>query len=143
MQIADCEVRLFGDIANSIPKQNVTPSEVALLQAIHGSESVIRVNQTGSDRRSHKEEYERLSKIYGETRTNSGELLLQKIFPNSFDIKLPVNFSDIGVSVMEYIEKPVADIPDAADAADEFAPKVEDESELLQVEAEQKPSRRK
>jgi hypothetical protein len=142
MQIANCEVRLFGDIANSIPKQNVTPSEVALLQAIHGSESVIRVNQTGADRRSHKEEYERLSIIYGETRTNSGELLLQKIFPNSFDIKLPVNFSDIGVSVMEYIEKPIADIPDAPDVEDEFAPKV-DEDEPAQIEAEEKPSRRK
>lgn len=40
MQLANCLVALGGDKGNAVPKQGVTPSEVAVLNAIHGLNAV-------------------------------------------------------------------------------------------------------
>lgn len=113
MQIAKCEVRLLGSIANSVPKYNVTPPEVAILRALHGQDSIVRIQQTDSDRRSHKDEYERLERIYGATENNEGVKVFYKMFPASFDPKLPTNFREIGVDLLNEISEAVPNIPDA------------------------------
>jgi hypothetical protein len=119
MEIANCEVRLLGDLANSVPKTGVTPAEAAILQAIHGAESVVRVEITGNDRRSHQQEYARLAEIYGNSPNTDGEKIFYKIFPQTFDPRLPSEFKQVGITVTGADKfSPVPDLPDAADAPD-------------------------
>ena len=124
MEIANCEVRLLGDLANSVPKSGVTPAEAAVLQAIHGADSVVRVEITGNDRRSHQEEFNRLAGIYGETPNTEGEKVFFKLFPQSFDPRLPVEFKQVGITVTggdKFAPIPnVSDLPDAPDKDAEF-----------------------
>lgn len=115
MQIANCEVRLLGDIANSVPKLNITPAEAAILRAIHGPDSVVRVNAVGMDKRSHKEEYDRLAALYGGSGDTDGTKIFFKLFPRTFDPRLPVTFKDVGIETVSEVEAPTPDIPDESD----------------------------
>jgi hypothetical protein len=115
MDIANCEVCLSGSILNIVPKQNVTPAEVLVLRALHGPESVIYIKLTGSDRRPHKAEYERLASVYGHTENHEGVRVFYKIFPESYDPKLPTTFKEIGVDFSDEIPQAVPNIPDAED----------------------------
>ncbi len=150
MDIAKCEVRLGGDLANSVPLTNVTPAEVLILRAIHGADAVIRIQQTGTDRRPHKEEYDRLAQKYSEAKTETGEIIFNKIFSQGFDPRLPVSFRDIGVDLVSGPDAPVADIPDLPEGdlsemeASEPVVAVEDEqpSEPAQEEVEAPVRRR-
>jgi hypothetical protein len=130
MEIANCEVRLLGDLANSVPKSGVTPAEAAILQAIHGSDSVVRVEIIGNDRRPHQQEYSRLVEIYGNTVNTDGEKILFKIFPQTFDPRLPVEFKQVGIAVTGADKfAPVPDLPDITDAPDKDAEFFEEEIE--------------
>lgn len=130
MEIATCEVRLLGDLANSVPKSGVTPAEAAVLKAIHGEDAVVRVAITGNDRRSHQEEYNRLVEIYGNTVTTEGDKVFFKIFPQTFDPRLPVEFKQVGITVAGGSEfPPVPDLPDVGDAPDKDAEFFEAEEE--------------
>lgn len=136
MEIANCEVRLLGDLANSVPKTGVTPAEAAVLQAIHGADSVVRVEITGNDRRPHQQEYARLAEIYGNTSNTEGDKVFFKIFPQTFDPRLPVEFKQVGIAVTGADKfAPVPDIPDVADAPDKDA-------EFFDADAE-KPAKNK
>lgn len=126
MEIANCEVRLLGSIQNSVPRLNITPAEAAILREIHGSDSVVRVQAVGADRRPHKDEYERLAAKYGSTTTEDGTKIFYKLFPQSFDPKLPVSFKDVGIDLIGGSHESVPDLPDAPDEADADAPAVEE-----------------
>lgn len=137
MEIANCEVRLLGDLANSVPKSGVTPAEAAVLRAIHGDDSVIRVAITGNDRRPHQQEYARLAEAYGNTVNHEGEKIFYKIFPQTFDPRLPVEFKQVGITVTGGSEfAPVPDLPDLPDAPDKDA-------EFFDEDAAEKPSKNK
>lgn len=97
MQIANCFVRLSGDINNEVFKGGVTPPEVVMLRAIHGTDAVIKIQPKHQDRRPHAEEIDRLKREYGDRR-------FAEVFPGSY-VNLPVNFSDIGVT-FELDDKP-------------------------------------
>ena len=65
MQLANILLRLAGDTGNTVPKYDVTPSEIAVLRHIHGDEAVIDVEPTGDVKRTSRAERERLSERYG------------------------------------------------------------------------------
>lgn len=97
MQIASCEVRLSGDLQNSVPMARVTVAEIAILRAIHGAESINKIVPLGNDRRSHSDEFRRLATKY--TATNKdGEPLVALAFPGLAP-RLPVSFRDIGIEL--------------------------------------------
>lgn len=108
MQTANCNLRLNGDINNEIFKASVTPAEIVIFRAIHGSDSVVNVQPTGSDKRSHGPEFERLKQTYGEK-------IVSSVFPGSFP-QLPVNLKDIGIDV--YAAAPRGKGKVAAEAAE-------------------------
>jgi hypothetical protein len=144
MDIAKCEVRLSGDLANSVPLSNVTPAEVLVLRAIHGEDSVVRIQQTGTDRRPHKDEYERLAQKYSQSKTSDDKPVFTQIFPSAFDPRLPVSFKDIGVDTTVSADAPVADLPDLADTdeTEEVNLIPELESELSEASEDEAPARR-
>lgn len=94
MEIVSCSVKLAGDNNHVVEKTDVTVAEVVLLQHIHGMDSVVNIRRTGMDRRSHREERERLRSIY-----NRREKIVDKIFPNLPGAKLPVSLADIDLSM--------------------------------------------
>lgn len=122
MQLASCFVRLFGDINNEVPRGDVTPAEVAVLQSIHGPGSVVKIQPTGMDKRPHGQELERLKSFYNPK-------VVTDAFPG-VSPKLPVHFKDIGIDVYapgddegEIVAKPKKSKKasnDAADLAEDF-----------------------
>lgn len=146
MEIANCEVRLCGDVGNSVFKQGVTPAEVVVLKTLHGDESVCKIKLVGSDRRSHREEHERLSKNYGEAMTPDGQPIFFKIFPASYDPRLPVSFKDIGVTFSTDSENPapsIPDVPDMADGASEWTESSEAKPVVEDIFAEEPVKKKK
>lgn len=87
MQRVSCEVRLSGDVGNTVLKHNVSPAEIVVLTDIHGEGSVIGVKPTSMCKTPHAQERGRLSGIYGHH-------VIDRIFPGEFS-KLPVTLSDI------------------------------------------------
>lgn len=101
MQTGTVSVRLGGDLNNSVPKQDVTPAEVVMLRAIHGEESVLFIEATGTDKRSHSEEWDRLFQRYGEAKDKKDEPLFLKLWPNKHAANFPIAFKDIGIDVLD------------------------------------------
>ncbi len=64
MQTANVMVALGGDKGTTVPKYGVTLSEIAVLQAIHGNDSVFDIEPTGDIERRDREEIARLHEIY-------------------------------------------------------------------------------
>ncbi len=73
MQIANILLALGGDSGNQVPKYDVTASEIAVLRAIHGDESVTDVFPTGEIDRTHRAERERLTHIYRRPDSNGND----------------------------------------------------------------------
>jgi len=107
MQIATCEIRLAGDIMNSVRKVGVTPAEVIVLRSIHGLESVINIEVTGIDRRSHLEEFNRLSASYKSAMDANSNPLVHHLFPAApMGGQLPGEFKDIGIDIYADTDAP-------------------------------------
>jgi hypothetical protein len=64
MQIANILLNLGGDQGNQVQKYGVTPAEVHVLQVIHGGDAVIDIDIVGDEKRSSKQERDRLSDLY-------------------------------------------------------------------------------
>lgn len=100
MQIVDCNVRIGGSVLHVVPKQDVTPAEIIVLQQIHGTDAVQDVRPKRMDKRSHTEEFDRLRRTYGRNGLQSvdGEpsVLLDRLFPGAIK-RLPVTLKDIGM----------------------------------------------
>lgn len=71
MELANCLVRLNGDIGYEVKKSRIPFAEVRLLQEIHGIESVLRIERAGSDDRKPRDVVEALKITYGEERFRS------------------------------------------------------------------------
>lgn len=91
MQVANCHVRLAGDINNEIFKAAVTPAEVLVLRRIHGNDAVVKFEPVKQDKRPHANEFDRLKITYGDK-------VVIEAFPGSM-ATLPVNFKDIGIDL--------------------------------------------
>lgn len=66
METANVLLALAGDKGNTVMKYSVTASEVAVLRFLHGDDAVTDIEILGqTEKRSHKEERERLAEAYG------------------------------------------------------------------------------
>lgn len=81
MQTANCLVSLAGDTGMQVPKSDVTASEIAVLQAIHGAGSVTDIEPSGEIERSDREERSRLQTIYGRPRDGRDTSPVAMLFP--------------------------------------------------------------
>ena len=103
MQTANITLLLGGDAGMTVPKYGVTPSEIAVLRAIHGEASVRDIEPQDDIERSNREEIRRLNEVYQRARhqTPNGEVgVVATLFPGagarpieSFaDLELPDEF---------------------------------------------------
>lgn len=64
MQIANILVAISGERGNTVPKYDVTPSEVAVLRLLHGDDAVTDIEITGEKKITHRAERDRLAEAY-------------------------------------------------------------------------------
>ena len=88
MQTANIMLAIGGDAGTTVPKYDVTPSEVAVLRMIHGDSAVFDIEPTGKltgdDKRTDREEIARLAALYGSAKisTPTGEVpVMTHLFP--------------------------------------------------------------
>lgn len=77
MELANCFVALAGDNGHLVQKFGVTPSEVAVLQLIHGDDAVSEIEIFGAELRRSRDERERLAQIYGVN--NEGQITARAV----------------------------------------------------------------
>lgn len=98
MQIGKCRVKLHT--YQDLPKVNVTPAEVVILQRAHlknaNGEVVSEVVLTGEVERLPRDEKRRLLQIYGPK-------LVETAFPGDMP-RMPERFMDIGIAPSSYVE---------------------------------------
>lgn len=86
MFLYNAKVRLLGSLSNEVSKKDLTASEIALLQRIHGKDAVVNVAKVGEvKKRTDRSERNRLAAIYqngpsadGKTRL-SGESFVDSV----------------------------------------------------------------
>lgn len=98
MQICKVEIKIGGDMLNSIVKENVSVPEIVLLRAIHGAiDSVTVLEVTEETEVGNRSELERLHGIYSTATNGKAELWIDTVFPG-MGVVLPQTLSDIGDS---------------------------------------------
>lgn len=120
MELATVLVAIGGNKGNTVPRYDVTPAEVMVLQRIHGDDSVFDIEPTGDVPRSSAEEMNRLVAIYRSAKTEDNAPVLQDVFPGRV-ANVPAHFALLGLSSALY--KPVSR------AAPKAAPEPEEEPE--------------
>ncbi len=90
MNTYDATVRLGGDTAHEVNKTSLTAPEIMVLRRLHGLDAVVRIVQVASPAISHREERDRLRKLYGDRDSTAG--LVNELFgpdhtplPNTLD----------------------------------------------------------
>lgn len=77
MQYANIMLALGGDTGTTVPKSEVSASEIAVLRLIHGAEAVFDVEPVKVDdekaKRTSREEIRRLTELYGRARVDTGD----------------------------------------------------------------------
>lgn len=94
MQLAHCWVALGGDTGNTVPKFDVTPAEIAVLQAIHGSDAVFDIVPVNDTNRSNREERSRLLAFYGKPAGSREVSAVDALFPG-MSARLPETFEEL------------------------------------------------
>jgi len=98
MEISTIELRLSGDMRNTVVKIGVTPAEILVLRAIHGQGSVFNVQPGDTDKRPHADELERLRSIYAPRFQDEGKKdIVGQMFPGIAP-QLPVKLKDIQIA---------------------------------------------
>lgn len=93
MQLAKIQLKLSGNIANTVVKHNVTPPQLAIYATMHGEDCVQSLDITGTDKeRTIANEMNRLRGIF---KTEESTKILNRIFPGIAP-QLPVTFVSIG-----------------------------------------------
>jgi len=111
MEIANCRVRL-SKVGSDTPLSNVTPAEVMLLHILHSSsnggltfgeefekitvmgKALVEVNEKLRDR-TDAEELRRLTAKYGSARDQKNNPIINSIWPDKFNPKLPQTFKEL------------------------------------------------
>lgn len=90
MQTANVIVRLGGDAGNTVPKYDVTPSEIALLRAIHGDEAVQDIEPLPAHKltldgvqMTQRGELNRLRSLYGSAKDSENHSHFDILFPGA------------------------------------------------------------
>jgi hypothetical protein len=88
MQVCSATVRLGGLLTQTVFKEGLTPAEVIVLRGIHGDDSVVGINVTGSAKNADVgKEKARLVSVYGKPR-------VEAVFPGARP-DLPQTFEQI------------------------------------------------
>lgn len=81
MELANILLALGGDRNNTVPKERVSPAEIAVLAAVHGADAVFDiVPLEETDKRSFRDERERLLRAYP-AKNEDNELIVLKVYP--------------------------------------------------------------
>ncbi|RWA81503.1 MAG: hypothetical protein EOQ31_31665 [Mesorhizobium sp.] len=84
MQTANCYVELGGDSGTKVPKYQITVSEIAVLRAIHGPDSITEVEPTDDVKRSDREEIKYLYETYGRAKALGSDTgVVATLFPGA------------------------------------------------------------
>lgn len=126
MQLSNCVLRLNGSLLHTVPKTNVTPAEILVLQKIHGSDAVVDVRPTKFDQnRGHRVEFDRLADLYDKGAGDSAipeeesKSILNQLFPGAMK-KLPTKLDEIGMG--HYLSPEAQAVAALADKAVAQAP---------------------
>lgn len=79
MQTANCMVHIGGDSGTMVPKYGITASEIAVLRAIHGPDSITEVEPAEDVDRSDRAEIGRLHELYSRPDVKDGPV--HTLFP--------------------------------------------------------------
>jgi len=149
MQTANIMVALGGDKGTTVPKYNVTASEIAVLRAIHGADAVTDVEPVGEIERPHREEIARLTREYGRARVpdaNGNDVsIVASLFPGAAartfrtieELEIPEEFfkAETRVKAKPAPAKPTKGKgkvkPDEDEAADDATDDVADDEKLF------------
>lgn len=83
MQTANVMVAVGGGRDNTVPKYGVTAAEIAVLRALHGSDSVFDVEPADDVERTNREELGRLRAEYGGAKDGDGERVVDRLYPGA------------------------------------------------------------
>lgn len=106
MQICSATIRLAGSVQNTVFRNDITPAEILVLQAIHGGDAVIDILPIEKVERSQNAEWDRLTSRYdrsGGPDTPDGKedvSIVSRLFPGAVK-RLPVTLSEIGLETNE------------------------------------------
>lgn len=106
MQICSATIRLAGSVQNTVFRNNLTPAEILILQAIHGGDAVIDILPIEKIERTQNAEWDRLTGQYdrsGGPDTPDGKdevSIVSRLFPGAVK-RLPVTLSEIGLETNE------------------------------------------
>ena len=111
MEVANCRVRL-NKVGSDVPVTNVTPAEAMFLHILHGTQNggstfgeefekitvvgTAQVIENGKSRsRTDAEELRRLSAKYASARTKDNKPVIDTVWPDKLNPKLPQTFKEI------------------------------------------------
>lgn len=141
MIVYKAKVRLAGNVANEVLKENLTAAEIRVLQHIHGSDAVLDIARIGQVKRSDAAERVRLAMLYrhGKGIVDDGDKLISELFgingvalpqeyvapaPVEDDEPIEVDMTDDEIELddePEPIKRTVVAKPAAADKAEALA----------------------
>lgn len=140
MEIATITLLLGGHAGNTIQKYNVTAGEIAVLQLIHGNESVRDVAFAGEIQRSHRAEIERLHETYGARQADGRAFskVVAQLFPGAaarvFETLAELELDGEFVKSLRPEAKPVKTADEPANEVDDLSKLTK--TQLLQIAAE-------
>jgi len=106
MQFCKVEIKINGDMTNTVVKDNVSVPEIVLLRAIHGAVDAVTVLELADDiETSSRTELERLNVVYSTATNSKAEPWVSIVFPG-MGVVLPQTLSDIGDSFVPPVETP-------------------------------------
>lgn len=94
-------ISLAGDRNQVVHKRDVSAAELAVLQAIHGVDSVRDIEKTGTDRTPHETIKQQLQRTYGKTKTgpdSDRKPVLIRTFTGWPNNDLPTTAKQAGIS---------------------------------------------
>lgn len=80
MQLANIMLGVDGR-DTTVPKYEVTPSEIAVLRSIHGEDRVFDIEPAGETARTGRQELQRLRIVYGSAKDGEGNRIVDMLFP--------------------------------------------------------------
>lgn len=99
MQMCNCFLRLGGDLGNVVHMKDASVAEIYLLRVLHGEDSVTRIKPTRQEKRSARDEMDRLRRKYRRSiqSPEGPKHIVDQVFPGS-NPNMPTTLEDIGVS---------------------------------------------
>jgi hypothetical protein len=130
MELANILLALGGDRNNTVPKYRVTPAEIAVLSAIHGTDAVfdiVPLNETETI--SFRDERERLMRLYPAKNEDNNSIVLQ-VYPGTAPV-LHTSIESLGLD--ESLFKPTEHAKPAPAKAPKKVAKVEQPEPISKI----------